>query len=77
MFPFAMIVSQSAMAEKFPGTRSGAEGFLFRSALPHAPVVPHPEPAPKAYHTRAIVASALRRAATAIAPPARDCSHAR
>ncbi|GAA2621238.1 hypothetical protein GCM10010399_60300 [Dactylosporangium fulvum] len=77
MFPYAMIVSQSAMAKEFPGTWSDAEGFLFKSALPHAPVVPYPEPALKAYRTRAALASALRRAATAIAPAARDYSHAR
>ncbi|WP_238015919.1 hypothetical protein KZZ52_10490 [Dactylosporangium sp. AC04546] len=75
MFPLAMIVSQSAMAREFPGSWAGSEGFEFSSALPHAPVVPYPEPSPRAYRTRAAIASTLRRAATAIAPPA-TCSPA-
>ncbi|GGM14412.1 hypothetical protein ACFFX1_31595 [Dactylosporangium sucinum] len=68
MFPFAMIVSQSALAREFPGSWAGPEGFEFSSALPHAPVVPYPEHSPRAHRTRSAIASGLRRAASAIAP---------
>jgi hypothetical protein len=75
-FPFAMIVSQSAMSRDFPGNWNG-ETFEFQSALPNAPVV---EPAPartaRTYRARSALAATLRRAATVVAPPA-ECSPAR
>ncbi|WP_432828112.1 hypothetical protein [Dactylosporangium sp. CA-092794] len=60
-FPFAMIVSQTAMSEQF--------GFEHASALPHAPeVVDPPTRTPRSYRARTALAATLRRAAEAVAP---------
>jgi hypothetical protein len=74
-FPFAMIVSQSAMSRDFqgsgarPGTRNELE-FEFLSALPNAPVVAdRPARRPRTHRARSALAAALSRAATVIAPP--------
>lgn len=76
-FPFAMIVSQSALSEKFGGAGGGTwsgkwngESFEYASALPGAPVVGHDAPVrpPRAYRTRNALAASLRRAAEAVAP---------
>ena len=74
-FPFAMIVSQSAMSHEFhgsgarSGTRSDLE-FEFLSALPDAPVVAdRPARRPRTHRARSALAATLRRAATVIAPP--------
>jgi hypothetical protein len=68
-FPFAMIVSQSALAESFGPSWNG-ERFEYASALPNAPVVVHDAPSrpPRAYRTREVLAATLRRAAEAVAP---------
>jgi hypothetical protein len=68
MFPFAMIVSQNAMAHEV------------RSAMPNAPVVAPPVPLlgtrrPRARQVRAALAASLHRAADAVAPAA-ACSPA-
>lgn len=68
-FPFAMIVSQSALAEHFDGRWNG-ETFEFASALPNAPVVPENTAVrtPRTYRARSALAATLRRAAGAVAP---------
>lgn len=69
MFPFAMIVSQNAMAHEV------------RSALPSAPTVAPAAPLlgarrPRIRQVRASLAASLHRAADAVAPAA-ACSPAR
>ncbi|MFG2039214.1 hypothetical protein [Dactylosporangium sp. NPDC048998] len=68
-FPFAMVVSQSALSEEFGGSWNG-ERFEYASALPNAPVVDHDAPVrpPRGYRTRTALAATLRRAAEAVAP---------
>ncbi|GAA4245811.1 hypothetical protein [Dactylosporangium darangshiense] len=68
-FPFAMIVSQSALSESF-GPSFNGERFEYASALPGAPVVDHEVPVrpPRAYRTRSALAASLRRAAEVVAP---------
>jgi hypothetical protein len=68
-FPFAMIVSQSALSDEFGGSWNG-EAFEYASALPGAPAVGHDAPArpPRAYRTRAALAATLQRAAAIVAP---------
>jgi len=82
-FPFAMIVSQSAMSAEFPefSGRWNGEVFEFQSALPGAPVVDDRATARTArtYRARSALATTLRRAASLVAPPASslECSPAR
>ena len=69
MFPFAMIVSQNAMAHEV------------RSAMPNAPIVAPPVPLlgarrSRGRQVRAALAASLHRAADAVAP-APACSPAR
>ena len=69
-FPFAMVVSQSALSESFGGSFNG-ETFEYASALPHAPVVVCHEVAvrpPRAHRARTALAATLRRAAEAVSP---------
>ncbi|MGI5244125.1 hypothetical protein [Dactylosporangium sp. CA-139066] len=68
-FPFAMVVSQSALSESFGPTFNG-ETFEYASALPGAPVVEYEVPVrpPRAYRTRTALAATLRRAAEAVSP---------
>jgi len=75
-FPFAMVVSQSALAERFEGSWNG-EAFEYASALPNAPVVGHAAPVrpPRAYRTRNVLAATLRKAAEAVAPAPAVRSH--
>ncbi|WP_433085264.1 hypothetical protein ACQP1P_10025 [Dactylosporangium sp. CA-052675] len=75
-FPFAMIVSQSALAEEFGGSWNG-EAFEYASALPNAPVTGHDAPArpPRAYRARTALAATLRKAAEAVAPAPAVRSH--
>ncbi|WP_433058306.1 hypothetical protein [Dactylosporangium sp. CS-033363] len=70
-FPFAMVVSQSALAEQY-GPAWNGESFEYASALPHAPVVGHEVPVrpPRSQRTRAALAGALHRAAELVAPAA-------
>ncbi|WP_433217734.1 hypothetical protein ACQP00_10495 [Dactylosporangium sp. CS-047395] len=78
-FPFAMVVSQSALSEQYGSAYGSAygpawngESFEYASALPHAPVVDHEVPVrpPRSYRTRAALAGVLHRAAEAVAPAA-------
>ncbi|MEV6926860.1 hypothetical protein AB0M46_20455 [Dactylosporangium sp. NPDC051485] len=72
-FPFAMVVSQAALAESFGPSWNGEE-FEYASALPGAPVVAHEVPVrpPRVERARWALAESLRRAADAVAPvPAR------
>ncbi|MER7283575.1 hypothetical protein ABT369_55065 [Dactylosporangium sp. NPDC000244] len=75
-FPFAMVVSQSALSEEFGGSWNG-EAFEYASALPNAPVIGHDAPArpPRAYRTRTALAATLRKAAEAVAPAPAVRSH--
>ncbi|MFI5909021.1 hypothetical protein [Dactylosporangium sp. NPDC051541] len=68
-FPFAMIVSQSALSEQY-GSAWNGEQFEYHSALPHAPVMVHDIAVrpPRAYRTRAALAATLRRAAEVVSP---------
>ncbi|GAA3270579.1 hypothetical protein Dvina_11220 [Dactylosporangium vinaceum] len=68
-FPFAMIVSQSSLAEQY-GSAWNGETFEYASALPSAPVVTHAVAVrpPRAYRTRNALAATLRRVAEAVAP---------
>ena len=84
-FPFAMVVSQSALAHQFDGRWNG-ETFEFASALPNAPVVDdglgrghhRTDAHQRAYRARSALAATLRRAAEAVAPaPSPRCRTAR
>ncbi|MEU7875681.1 hypothetical protein [Dactylosporangium sp. NPDC049140] len=75
-FPFAMVISQSALSEEFGGAWNG-ETFEYASALPNAPVVGHDAPVrpPRGYRTRHALAATLRKAAEAVAPAPAVRSH--
>lgn len=75
-FPFAMIVSQSALAENFGASWNGVT-FEYASALPNAPVVAQATTVrtPRTYRARSALAATLRRAASAVAP-AMECETA-
>jgi hypothetical protein len=61
--PLAIILSEGATSREVT------------SALPHAPVVPHPVPRARTRRTRSAIADLLQRAAVTVAP--REWSPAR